>query len=73
MLCAPAGSEEVDRPETAFTDPIDEAVDAKVDAKLGTLVQLPDVFVDVPTLHEETEKPNTVFRKAVARFGYAIT
>ena len=72
-LWAPEGSEEVASPETAFTEEMEEGVDAKIEDRLGTLVQLPDVFVEVPTEHEETEKLNTLFRKLIAFDGYATT
>ena len=72
-LWAPEGSEEVASPETAFTEEMEEGVDAKIEDRLGTLVQLPDVFVEVPTEHEETEKLNALFRKLIAFDGYATT
>ena len=47
MTSAPDGSDDVLTPETASTDPMDASIEAK-GLIAGTLVQLPEVFVDVP-------------------------
>ena len=46
MLCEPDGSDDVERPDTALTDSSEEAV-AAYTPSASTLVQLPDVFVEV--------------------------
>ena len=46
MLYEPDGSDDDERPDTPLTDSSEEAVAANV-LSASTLVQLPDVFVEV--------------------------